>query len=97
MGKQKTSSRIINEIIYLRSRGNSISEISLHTGKSKSIISKYIQGVKVLPKYRIILKRKQGGSKYRSEDLWAEANLNAQKIIKKLYLINNDTGKCQTT
>ena len=86
MGKIKTSDKIISKIVELRSMGNSISEISLFTGKSKSIVSKYIQGVKVLPEYRLLLKRKQGGSKFKSENLWNESQNNAQKIIKKLEL-----------
>lgn len=86
MGKPTTPENIISKIIELRSKGSSISEISTYTNKSKSVVSKYIQGVEVLPKYRKILKRKQGGSKYRSEDLWIEANQNAQKIIRKLEL-----------
>jgi hypothetical protein len=86
MGKLKTSEKIISKIIFLRSKGHSISEISINTGKSKSIISKYIQGVSVLPKYKLVLEKKQGGSKVRSEDLWLESKKSAQKIIKELKL-----------
>lgn len=86
MGKSKTSEIIISKIIELRSKGNSISEISVCTGKSRSVVSKYIQGVGVLPQYKEILKRKQGGSKIRSEDSWLKSKENAKKIIKELRL-----------
>jgi transcriptional regulator with XRE-family HTH domain len=84
MGKLKTSNEIIKIIANLRSKGYSISEISKYTGKSKSIVSKYIQGVSVLPQYISILKKKQGGSKSRSDNLWLTSNKKAQQIIKKL-------------
>jgi hypothetical protein len=84
MGKLKTSEKDVLKIIDLRSKGNSISEISVCTGKSKSVISKYIQGVNVLPQFRSILKRKQGGSKARSEDLWLKSNQIAQKYVKDI-------------
>ena len=86
MGKLKTPENVISKIIELRSKGSSISEISTYTNKSKSIVSKYIQGVEVLSKYENILKKKQGGSKIRSEDLWIESKKNANKIIKELKL-----------
>jgi hypothetical protein len=84
MGKLKTLERDISKIINLRSRGYSISEISACIGKSKSVVSKYIQGVNILPQFKSILKRKQGGSKARSEELWQESKTTAEKIIKKL-------------
>ena len=84
MGKPQTSKRCISKIINLRRRGKSISEISLYTGKSKSVVSKYIKGIKVLPEFELVLIRKQGGSKTKSEDLWLESKKNAQKYIKKL-------------
>lgn len=82
MGKIKTSDEVISKIINLRKKGLSISEISKNTGKSKSIVSKYIQDVFVPEKYLKILKEKQGGSKYRSNNLWTASNLEAENIIK---------------
>ena len=67
-----TAPETINRIQFLRSHGKSISEISSEVKRSKSIISKYIQGVKILPKYYDSLKIKQGGSVYRSNTEWAE-------------------------
>ena len=52
MGKLKTAEAIISKIISLRSKGYSISEISLIIGKSKSVVSKYTQGINILPKYK---------------------------------------------
>jgi hypothetical protein len=82
MGKLKTPERDINKIANLRSEGYSISEISVCTGKSKSVVSKYIQGVKILPQFELILKRKQEYSKAKSEDLWLQSKKIAQKLIK---------------
>jgi hypothetical protein len=81
MGKLKTSEKIIKKIIALRQKGNSISEISLDVGKSKSVVSRYIQGVSILPAYRDILIKKQGGSKVRSEDLWEKSRISALNIL----------------
>jgi hypothetical protein len=84
VGKLKTAENIIEKIINFRKKGYSISEISSNTGKSKSVVSRYIQNVKVLPEYISVLKRKQGGSKVRSDDLWLKSKISASKIIKNL-------------
>ena len=86
MGKLKTAEAIISKIISLRSKGYSISEISLIIGKSKSVVSKYTQGINILPKYKSLLKSKQNSSKLRSENLWLLSEKNAKKIIRKLEL-----------
>lgn len=84
MGKIKTSEVVINKIINLRKKGYSISEISLDIRKSKSVVSRYIQGVEVLPRYKEVLIKKQGGSKIRSEDLWKKSKIDASKILKEI-------------
>lgn len=84
MGKLMTSPKTINRIVNLREKGYSISEICLRVNKSKSVISKYIQNVNVLPEYKEVLKRKQGGSKVRSEDLWIKSKILASKILGKI-------------
>lgn len=84
MGKIKTDIKVIEKIINLRKKGLSVSEISNKTGKSKSVVSRYIQGVIILPKYTSVLKRKQGGSKVRSEELWSKSKISASRIIKKI-------------
>lgn len=84
VGKLKTPKEVIEKIITLRQEGNSISEISLDLGKSKSVVSRYIQGVNVLPSHRDILNKKQGGSKIRSEDLWKKSKILASNILGKI-------------
>jgi hypothetical protein len=84
MGKARTPQKDISKIIDLRSRGHSISEISAYTSKSRSVVSKYIQGIKVLPQFESILKKKQGGSKTRSDDLWLKSKIAAGRIVNKL-------------
>ncbi len=75
---------IIKKIIELRNTGHSLSEIRNITGKPNSTVSKYIQGVNVLPAYKKILQIKQGGSKKRSEIAWAYAKKEANKIISNI-------------
>ena len=79
-----TSPDIIKKIKTLRSKGESISEISLAVGKSKSVVSRYIQGVKVKAKYADILKVKQGGSKARAAIQWAKKRDESRDLIRKL-------------
>lgn len=76
-----TSKEIVEKIKKLRSEGNSIFEISKIVGKSKSIVSKYIQKVKVLKHYEAILKEKQGGSKARSLKEWEKARIKSKELI----------------
>ncbi|MEK7588803.1 MAG: hypothetical protein AAB438_03210 [Patescibacteria group bacterium] len=77
----QTSKETIQKIKKLRSYGHSIVEIANKVHKSKSIISKYIQEVKILPKYRKVLIQKQGGSKTRSQINWNNAKIKAKKLI----------------
>lgn len=84
VGKIKTSEVVISKIRNLRKKGYSISEISLDLDKSKSVVSRYIQGVDVLPEYKEILIKKQGGSKIRSEELWKKYKINASEILKEI-------------
>lgn len=79
-----TTKDIVEKIKILRSRGMSIQEISVTVGKSKSIVSRYIQGVLILPKYLEILKKKQGGSKERSRQEWVKIGAESKKIITDL-------------
>ena len=79
-----TSVDVITEIKILRSQGLSISEISKKVNKSKSVISKYVQDVQVLPEFEEDLKIKQGGSKTRARLKWAEKNLELKKLIPSI-------------
>lgn len=76
-----TSLEKIRNIQALRRKGYSINEISKEVSKSKSIVSKYIQGVSVLPAFRSILIEKQGGSKFRSERDWKISKTEAVNIM----------------
>ncbi len=79
-----TLQQTIKKIRLLRSKGQSITEISAEVGKSKSIVSRYMQGVKVLPQYRDILRVKQGGSKGRAKIQWAEKLEESRNLIKEI-------------
>lgn len=79
-----TSIEIIQKIQKLRIKGCSIQEIAKETGKSKSIVSKYIQGVVIPKKYKDILRIKQGGSIQRAKDAWNKAQLQSKRVIKSL-------------
>jgi hypothetical protein len=74
----------ITRIIYLRKTGHSIPEICKITQKGNSTVFKYIQKVSVSPKYRSLLKSKQGGSINRSKNEWINAVIRAKKLIGNL-------------
>jgi transcriptional regulator with XRE-family HTH domain len=76
-----TPEHTVKKIRILRSKGQSINEISAIIGKSKSVVSRYIQGVRVLPEYVDILRVKQGGSKVRAKIHWAEKKEEARILI----------------
>ncbi|MCX6755537.1 MAG: hypothetical protein NT068_03325 [Candidatus Nomurabacteria bacterium] len=80
----QTSNKIVQEIKKLRSEGDSILEISKIVGKSKSIVSKYVKDIKILPQYEYLLKEKQGGSKSRSLKEWKDSEIKSKKIINTL-------------
>ena len=80
----RTSQIEINQIVRLRKRGHSLSEIRKITGKSNSLVSKYIQGVKILPRYYHAWKIKQGGSKARASTEWEKSKITAEKIVGSL-------------
>ncbi len=77
-----TSHVSIEQIKFLRSQGKSISEISLITQKSKSVVSRYIQDVEVDPKFKDILLAKQGGSTYRAQLSWDKKKNEVDKIFE---------------
>ena len=79
-----TSSDIVEKIKMLRSKGQSITEISAEVGKSKSVVSRHMQGVKVLPEYKDILRVKQGGSKVRAKIEWAKKLDESRILVKDL-------------
>lgn len=74
----------IRRIIHLRRTGHSLPEIKKITGKSNSVVSKYIQGVSVLPEFVVILREKQGGSRARAQRKWEDARKSAEGIVGAL-------------
>lgn len=80
----RTKQSEINQIIQLRKRGHSLSEIRKITKKSNSLVSKYIQGVAILPRYYHAWKIKQGGSKTRANIEWEKSKIIAEKIVGSL-------------
>lgn len=79
-----TSKDIVRRIQFLRTRGYSIPEISREVNKSKSIVSRYIQGIDVLPDFQEILKVKQGGSKVRAAIAWSKKLDESRALIENL-------------
>lgn len=71
----------IRKIIRLRQKGNSLNEIRAATGKGSATIFKYIQGVAVDPEYQLLLRQKQGRSKYRAQIEWDTAKKIAKEHI----------------
>lgn len=80
----QTSLKEIEIIKSLRSNGFSISEIVKETGKSKSIVSKYIKDVKIKSKYKKILLSKRDWNKDKSLSEWNEARLKSARYIKNI-------------
>ncbi len=81
MPKLRISEKEIKQIISLRRTGHSLPEIQKIVKRGNSTVFKYIQGVLVLPKYRQILKDKQGGSKEKSRKDWKAASKKAKDIF----------------
>lgn len=80
----KLEQKTIKEIIDLRRKGHSISEIKKITGKGNSLISKYIKNVEIFPEYIDLWKIKQGASKQKSEKEWEKARKMASSLIKNI-------------
>lgn len=80
----KTSLKDIQTIKQLRKTGHTVSEIANVTGKSRSIISTYIQGVEILPKYLTTWNSMQGSSRTRANAEWAQSLITAQRVITSL-------------
>lgn len=85
---QKISTREINQIIKLRRYGYSLPEIREAVKRGNSTIFKYIQNVKILPKYQNAWRIKQGGSRKRMLKEWGKSKEKAEKIINHLSRTN---------
>ncbi len=84
MNGKKTTESEIDEIIHLRKTGHTLPEIRRILGRGSSTVFKYIQGVKILPKYQESYRIKQGGSKLRSSKKWAEAEKQIANVVTGL-------------
>lgn len=82
--KTRLDKKEVSQIVRLRQKGYSLPEIKKITGRGSATISKYIQGIEILPKYYNIWKIKQGGSKARAEHEWTKASNEVKKIIDYL-------------
>ncbi len=80
----RTDERIISEIVSLRKKGKSVSEISVTLATPKTTVFRYIQSVSILPEYRNEWLEKRGGSKKRKLLAQELADEYAQKIVKSL-------------
>ena len=76
------SSAEIKQIIYLRKRGYSIPEISRVRKISKSTISRHVQDIVILSKYRSRWLARRNASKIISERGWQEARTRAKKAVR---------------
>lgn len=76
-----TSEFDINLIQTLRGQGKTVGEICLQTGKSKAVVSKYIQGVQLDQKTVSALQLKKGHSKQRSLEAWKRQAEIAESLI----------------
>ena len=79
-----TSISDIKRIKRLREKGLTINEIRAITGKSKSLISGFIKGVDVLPRFREDWLSKRGGSVTRARRQQEEARKIVTKYISKI-------------
>lgn len=89
MSKKKLTSQQIKEIVDLRQTGHSLPEIKKITGRSSGSVFKYIKDIKVLEKYKEILRIKQGGSKERANKKWADSKESVSILIGKLSRRDN--------
>ena len=74
----------VERIKLLRSQGHSLSEISREIGIGQSTACRYVQGIKILPKFRKIWLKKRNGSTKRKEKAENLAIYKAGLIVRKL-------------
>lgn len=71
-------------MIRLRQTGHSLPEIRKATTRGNATVFKYIKNVRVLPKYKDILKSKQGGSKNKANKEWGVASKKVKDILPSI-------------
>jgi len=93
MRGKKVTSDILDKMIKLRSQGYSVPEISQLVNTSKTTVLRYVQDVKILPKYIENWAGKRGGSKKKKLLQERLAFENGKKLVdilnnkeKKLFL-----------
>ena len=79
-----TPQKLIDNIKELRRGGASISEISRITGKSRSVVSKYIQEVSITSLGLAALNIKQGSSVYRSKQEWKQKQREVESLFSQI-------------
>ena len=79
------STEKIKELKRLRRKGYSINELVAELSIPKTTVWHHIQGIKILPKYVLILKSKRGGSTKRREINWERAQARAQELLRGPY------------
>lgn len=76
------STEKIKELKRLRRKGYSINELVAELSIPKTTVWYHIQGIKILPKYILILKSKRGGSTKRTKINWEKARERAHQLLK---------------
>lgn len=86
------SKLVVNKIKNLRKKGRSIPEISHLLNLPKSTVSRYVDGVEILPQYYSRWLERRNASKIISARQWEQASKKSQRLIdgltaKELLLI----------
>lgn len=84
MNGKKVTKKEIRQIIQLRKTGHSLPEIRKIVKRGNSTVFKYIEGIKILPKFRKVWKSRKNSSKWRSIQQYKMAENEAKKIVKNI-------------
>lgn len=84
MGKDPLTKIQINRIIFLRKHGHSLPEIRHLTGHGTATIFKYIQDIRILPKFQDLWKNKRKSSVARMLKEQKKAQDQAKRLIRKV-------------
>lgn len=84
MRGKPVSTKEKQKMISLREHGCSLPEIRRIMQRGNATVYKYIKNTEILPEYKDILRKKQGGSINRSQKQWEYARHEAKKIIASI-------------
>jgi hypothetical protein len=86
MKKPRLTKVQVSNIVKLRKSGHSISEIGKIVSKGKSTIHHYVKNISVSGKFKVILDKKQNGSRSKQESIrdWSEAKILVREKLGKL-------------